>query len=210
MQKKYYKLCDEELIQLFIKEKKIAEEAFNVFYRRYHIRVYSFFLRKLHNKTEAEDKHQETFEKFYKSVVSGQEIQNVESYIFTIAKNICINHEVSKYFCRKKECDNFTTGLKKEISIEEVCCLEDILIENIAHKMEVKELLDLIKMAIDKLEDKYKDPFIDSKMMEISIQGIAEKYNLSYDGAKKRVDRAMIKIKELLKPYIDDLSGIKN
>ncbi len=210
MKKNYHNCNNEELVRLFRKEKSVAEEAFNVFYRRFHIRIFAFFVRRLHNRSEAEDKHQETFEKFFKSAVQGLEIKNAESYIFKIAKNICINHELSKYFRLKDPSDKIISTIKKQISIEEICGVEEMLIETGVQSMEVKDLINIIKLAIEKLEDKYKEPFVDRKLMEMSIMSIAEKYDLSYDGAKKRVDRAMMKIKDILKPYIDEVKKYSN
>jgi RNA polymerase sigma-70 factor (ECF subfamily) len=202
--KNYFKYSDEELTGFFSAEGPENEQVFNVLYHRYHIRVFSYFLKKLKDKSEAEDKHQETFEKFYKSILDGKKVKCVKAFLFTIARNICINYEVSKYYQSKKEYNKISLA-REHISLEDSEGLECLIADDCVDSMETTELLNLIKMAIDRLESKYKEPFLDRQHLEMPIREIAEKYNLTYDGAKKRVERAMLKIKDILKPYIYDI-----
>ena len=93
------------------------------------------------------------------------------------------------------------------ISLDEIENIESILNDKYEISFETKELIELIKWAIDQLDEKYKEPFIDRKELDMSIKQIAEKYKLSYEGAKKRVDRASGKIKDILGNYIRDIEN---
>jgi RNA polymerase sigma factor (sigma-70 family) len=200
------KLTDEELLPYLRDDTSSAEKAFRILYFRYHIRIYEYFYSKLKNRTDADDKHQDTFEKFYKSVKSGVMIENVAKYIFTIAKNLYINHETSKFLGVNKSL-NYTSKTRKLVSIEEMTDIENQFYHNDLDYYENIELLNLIKWAVAQLEEKYRDPFSDRKIDELSINEIAKRYNLSYEGAKKRIDRATQKIKDILKDHINEISN---
>jgi RNA polymerase sigma-70 factor, ECF subfamily len=203
---KLEKLTDEELLPYLKENKPTVEKAFRILYLRYHIRIFEFFFSKLKNRADADDKHQDTFEKFFSTIQSGTIIENVERYIFTIAKNLYLNHEMSKYFIKTHNNDSIQKKTRRFISIDEMTDIENLFYHNDVDKYENNELIHLIKWAISQLELKYSEPYIDRKFDELTIREIAKRYNLSYDGAKKRIDRAALKIKEILKEHIYEIS----
>lgn len=200
-------LEDHELIPYLRRTDSAAEQAFNVLYHRYHIRVYNYFLGKAKNPNDADDRHQETFEKFLTSVRDGKKITNVCGFIFTIAKNNWINFELNKYVGKKKINGQYTQGIRKSISFEEMFGAEELFGSDEGLAIERNELLELIDSALSQMDEKYSGPFIDRKKNNLPVSEIAEKYNITYDGAKKRVERATKQLKKILEPYIDDLNN---
>ena len=198
-------LEDQELIPFLRRTDSAAEQAFNVLYHRYHIRIFNYFLGKAKNSNDADDRHQETFEKFLTSVRDGKEINNVCGFIFTIAKNTWINFELNKYVGKKKVDGQYTQGTRKAISFEEMFGADELFGTDEGLSIERNELLELIDGALRQMDEKYSGPFIDRKKNNLPVSEIAEKYNLTYDGAKKRVERATKQIKKILQPYINDL-----
>ena len=60
-------------------------------------------------------------------------------------------------------------------------------------------------MALDLLDEKYKEAFVLKKFNGMSIKEVAKVCNISEEGAKSRISRARLKIMDILEPYLKDL-----
>lgn len=199
--KKNIELNDTELIKLLGEKHKKAEAAFNVFYHRYNVMILSYFLDQVKNKQEAEDLHQQVFEKFIAKVRTGFIPENAKAYLFKTARNVLINSEIKKTY------RNAENRIPRKEFIEEIENLDAVSLENFDKDIENQELIELIRWALELLDKKYSEPLSDRFFYDYSVADIAEKYNLSYDGAKKRIARAKEKIKFILKPIIDEIQN---
>ena len=65
--------------------------AFDEFYDLYFKSIFAFCLGKIREKEEAENAAADTFVRIYQYPDVGQ-IENPENWIFTVAKNICLNY----------------------------------------------------------------------------------------------------------------------
>ena len=66
--------------------------AFNEIVLRYKSKVYNYIFRQVHNVSEAEDLTQETFIRAYTSIRSFQSRASLNTWLFRIATNLCIDH----------------------------------------------------------------------------------------------------------------------
>src|SRR5437879_2637821 len=66
--------------------------AFNEIVLRYKGKVYNFICRMVHNPLDAEDLTQETFVRAYLSIRSFQSRASLNTWLFRIATNLCIDH----------------------------------------------------------------------------------------------------------------------
>lgn len=172
-----------------------SELAFKEIYNRYAPNVHAYCLRVFNNSEQAEDVFQETFIRFYQSVTKKQEEQyqietktfNIPGFLITIARNYCLN-------IKRKE--------NREVLVENYDIFED---EHFAY--ERTELLELIKSSLDLLDFDYREAFILREYNGLSYEEIAETTNTSISNAKARVFRAKNKIKDILKPYLEDLNS---
>lgn len=96
---RFRKKSDSDLAKLIILNN---EKAFEEFIKRYQAQLFSFCLSFIKDKTEAEDMVQETFLKFYTAIESINPDKNLKSYIFKIARNLCLDNLKKKKPIYKK------------------------------------------------------------------------------------------------------------
>lgn len=186
MKNSYIKYSDIELVELLRSSKTKSERAFTVLYERYAAHVRAYCKNMIKNADAAEDIFQETFIRFYKSLNTDFKVINVPAYLIKIARNLALN-----YFRDKKQM----------LQVEEVHSIFDS-----DNNYEQKELLEIVMKALDLLDFKYKEAFVLRKIDGFSLQEIADALEISVEGAKTRVNRARIKLMEILQPYLKDLS----
>jgi RNA polymerase sigma-70 factor (ECF subfamily) len=176
---------DPELFGMLTKDKRTAELAFAELYARHSSRIYAYCRRFLGNKEEAQDVFQETFAKFYECASDDREMTNTPAFLLRIARNLCVN-------LKKKE--------RSTISFE------DYMAVNRDTGKDDDELLELIKMALELLRPEFREMFVLREYEGFSYGEIAEITNESLSTVKIRIYRAKQKIREILKPYMAELS----
>lgn len=176
---------DSELFYLLKSDKRTSERAFAELYNRLSPRIYAYCRRFLGDREEARDVFQETFVKFFQSAKKEREMTNVPAFILRIARNLCVN-------IKRHE--------KPAISYE------DYMIVNHDNRDDKDELLNLIKMAMELLPLDYKESFILREYEGLSYSEIAELTDAPLSTVKIRIFRAKQRIREILSPYLADLS----
>lgn len=78
-------------LNLFKKVKLRDREAFTLFFRRCYQKVFRFCYMYFFDYYKAENLTQETFVRFYKSVHRIRELEKFESFMFQIARRLCID-----------------------------------------------------------------------------------------------------------------------
>lgn len=185
MKLNYENMSDDELFKLMNDKKEIAEKAFSELYNRYSGKIYSYCRRFLGDISLAKDIFQDTFLKFYNISKEEKEMPNVSAYLLTIAHNLCIN-------AKKREKSHYE--------------IEDYMVTTIDTRHENDELLDLIHHAMELLPDEYKEVFILREYQGLSYQETSEILHIPPTTVKIRLFRARNKIREILAPYLADLS----
>ena len=185
MAKYYDEYSDTELYKMLCEDRRTAEQAFTEIFNRYSSRIYAYCRRFLGDREEALDAFQETFIRFHQSASKEREMTNLPGFLLTIARNLCLNYKRDR---------------KIGVPVEEA--------RNLFYQdnYESKELLDLITRALDLLEDEYREVFILKEYAGMQYSEIAEILNISPANAKTRAFRAKQKIKEILSPYLKDLT----
>lgn len=180
------KMSDIELYAALKLEKPSSEKAFAELYARYSPRIFAYCRRILGDYDRAQDAFQETFVKFFNSAQQDREMTNVPAYLLRIARNLCLNMQRSN---------------KGQISLEEYHLP---LSYDISH--DKMELLSLITQAMEMLPLDYKEAFILREYEGLSYQEIADMTESSLSTVKIRIYRAKQKIRDILAPYIADIS----
>ena len=185
MKSRFTKYSDRELLILVNERGKSSEGAFNELYRRYSDILYNFCFYMLGEESAAQDIFQETFVNYLVKANPNPEKINVKAYLLQTAKHLCINY-------KKKN--------QKMISADHEFDLLQYIPE-----FEDFEMEDVLKNAIDMLEDKYKEAFILREIEELSYKEIGKILDISWSGAQSRVVRAKKKLMKILKPYIKNI-----
>ena len=149
-------------------------EAFNVLYKRYSNRTYSFALSKLESrKDSAADVHQITWEKVYKKAHTFKMTEKFSSWLFKITRNAIID-ELRKIFRQNQ----LIQSLEKESVFGNL-------------KNECKS----IDIPIETLKSPYRDALEMRYLKGMEINEIAKTLNIKETNARKVISRGLKKIK---------------
>lgn len=192
----YTTYSDEKLLALLRENKPTCDHAFYVLYNRYSIKLNTFCLFYTPNKESAEDVFQETWIRFDRTVKGGKNIRNVLAFLVTISRNMTIDMHRRKSTDKTVQAENI-----ENFSTEEIPGYLQF-----DEALEQEELISLVKIAANSLEEKYKETFVLKRFCDLSYKEIAAITGNTVNSVKKRSSRAMEMIKELLKPYIKELS----
>lgn len=186
MQKDFSTYSDADLA-LIISEKGIhAEKAFMEVYKRYSTGINAYCTKILNDRITAEDIFQETFIKFYESV-NPKVNTNIAGFLVTIARNLCLNHKRNR---------------KQKVDITEM----EFLSYDVQNYENV-QMLEFVNTAVDLLDEEYKEALILREYNNMEYDEIAQVLNITAINAKTRVCRAKKKVKELLKPYLKEITS---
>lgn len=184
MNKDFEQYDDVELFNLMKSGSGNSEQAFKVLYNRYSARIFSYCRKFLGNNEEARDVFQEAFVRFYQSAQEEREMTNVPAFLLKIARNLCVN-------IKRKDIPTLT--------------FEDYMSSSY-EKSDNDELLNLIKIAMELLPKEYKELFILREYEGLTYNEIVSVTGLPLATVKIRLFRARQKIREILSPYLADLS----
>ncbi|MBL7130253.1 MAG: sigma-70 family RNA polymerase sigma factor [Candidatus Omnitrophica bacterium] len=171
--------------------------AFEELLDKYQKPVINFIYRMIQNKDEADDLAQDVFIRVYNSAKTYRPTAKFSTWIYTIARNICLNE------LRKKERRNISLDqgiptqegeLKREIASPEGSSpYED------ASKHELQEL---VKEAIESLPVNQRMAVVLRRYQLLSYEEIAKTMDCSVSAVKSLLNRAKESLKEKLKSYV--------
>jgi RNA polymerase sigma-70 factor (ECF subfamily) len=182
----YSKYKDAELVAEFREGKAKAEKAFAEIYTRYSQRVYAYCLRMTGDEDDAKDIFHEAFVKFFDIAKSKKYLENISGLLITISRNMIIN---------KKRHDKISVNI------------EDYNVASHDRGYDEKELLQLISRALELLDFDYREAFILRLYHGLSYNDISKITGESIAAVRNRAWRAKEKIKDILAPYLEDLSN---
>jgi RNA polymerase sigma factor (sigma-70 family) len=185
MSKNLSTYTDNELVGLIQSGSDQSEQAFTLLYDRYSSKIHAYCFRILNNAELAEDIFQETFIKFFNKINDTFQATNVQGYLITIARNLCLNSKRDKMVT---------------VPIDNL----EFMFHN-SQNYESKELLNLITTSLELLDFDYREAFILREYDGLSYKDIANICGTTVNNAKSRVFRAKQKIKKILNPYLKDL-----
>lgn len=184
MSKAFKSYTDAELINL-LSDRKKESAAFSEIFERYKSLTSAYSKLYVKDHDAAEDIFQESFIRLYKTLKKKKDPQNIPGLLITICRNLSYN-------------------LKRDTKIK--VAPEDVsLISEDGINFENKELLELVLMAVEFLDEKYRRAFMLREFDGYQHKEIAKVEDITIGNAKLRVRRAKQKIIEILQPYIKDL-----
>lgn len=138
----------------------------------------SFILSKVKNETVADDILQEVFIRMHDNLGKLNDQSKIKPWLYQITRNLVTDH------FRKKEID------AREYR-------DRIPSRNLKEKFMDDAVSDMIGM-MDKLSPEYCEALCMTELEGMSQKEYAEKAGLSYSGAKSRIQRARVMLKDLL------------
>jgi len=154
------------------------EESLEILIKKYIKPIYSFIYRQAGNVQEAEDLTQETFVKVWRNLKKFDNRKEFRTWIFSIAKNTCID------FFRKKK----TLLLYESENGPEKDCgfFEDM------------NIVQLLQSATEKLLPKYQQVLSFYHNEDLNFREISEKTGESINTIKSRYRRAILLLRGMI------------
>lgn len=161
---------------------------FTLNYNRYKTKVYNFTLRMVNNNDIADDIVQEVFIRLFENY---PKIQNKSSIIFWIFKTT--RNLVYSYYRDKQKLESIISIDNEEGEFMEIDSNEDLL-----SNYELKELKQMIQIALDSIPVDQKEIYILKEYGELSYKEIAELLNIDEELVKGRLFKARQKLIRIL------------
>ena len=160
-------------------EKIVQPEPLEVLWDQYCCRLLAFIRRRVSNDADAEDILQEVFIHVHRSLCCSNDWNKPESWIYQITRNLIIDH-----YRRRRDLVEIPENLTAQVGFDE-------------DDPEARLALSL-RETIDVLPEPYRQALILTEYQGLSQKEVAEKLGLSLSGAKSRVQRARLKLRDLL------------
>lgn len=154
--------------------------AVTTIWNDFHQELKAFIFNKTKNSADTDDLLQEVFLKIMGNLDKVSQAENLRPYLYGIVRN-----SIHDYFRKQKQIID-ATDLEATITAEETHSLNATIAEC------------CIKPFIHKLPIKYREALLITEFQDISQKDLAEQLNLSYSGAKSRVQRGKEKLKALI------------
>lgn len=174
--------------------------AFNEIVARYKNKVYNYVNRMVHGVADAEDITQEIFVRAYLSINSFQGRASLNTWLFRIATNICID-----YNRKHGRLKGLTTSLQKDDSAEDAD--SELQIADGRYQPERlalnKELGEQLQAAMNELPEKHRSVVLLHDIEGLAYEEIAGIVDCPVGTVKSRLFNARMALREKLSHYVD-------
>ncbi len=171
--------------------------AFEALMRKYYPRILNFNYRFFSNRQTAEDLSQDVFMKVYKSAWRYRPRSRFQTWLYTIAKNVCLNELRRKRNLMVSLDETHPAGeseMRKEIADPG---------DDPGRAILQKEKVALIRAAINDLPENQKIAVILKRYEHFSYAQIAATLNVTDKAVKSLLSRAKINLKHRLAGTVD-------
>lgn len=159
-------------------------DAYGEIYDRYIERIYRFIYFKVSNKADAEDIASETFLKTWQHIKEGQEIKNLNAFLYSVARHLVIDH----YRFRAKRLE-FEENADYVVAISKT---------NIVEKLDISTDMEAILRALRRLKDEYNEVIIMRYLNEMPVAEIAKIINKSFNNTRVLIHRSLNALKKAI------------
>lgn len=183
---------------LMLRVKQGDTAAFAQLVEKYKQPVMNLAFRTLHDQTEAEDLAQNAFVQAYKSASRYQATAKFSTWLFTIARNLCLN-EIRRRSRHPAESLDQTRDDDNEQPLYQV---EDKRVAAAPDQLLRHELEQKVDAAFAALPENQRTALGLCRQEELSYEEIAEVLGCSLSATKSLIHRARETLKAKLKPYL--------
>lgn len=185
---------------LMIRARSGDKDAFAELVRRYGSKMVNLAYRIIGDREIAEDVAQETFLRAYQSAPRYQTISKFSTWLHTIAINLCRN-ELKR---RRNQVYSLEGMAQKDdekmrIDIADHHNKPDILYER-------KEIERIVLGALESLPEHFRLPLVLRDIQGLTYEEIEEILGIPQGTVKSRINRARLRVKEMIEPFIDPYS----
>jgi RNA polymerase sigma-70 factor, ECF subfamily len=174
---------------LALRIKQGDNQAFELLFRKYYVRLCGFSNKFLSDPEEAREVAQEAFIKIWEGREDIDPENSLKSYLFKIAQNLSLN------ILRKKKIETRYLEIFKQVYIEH----SDF---SVYDSLLVQELEDKIAAAVNTIPPKCKRVFELSRIEGLKYNQIAEILNISVKTVEAQISKALSILRIELKDYL--------
>jgi RNA polymerase sigma-70 factor (ECF subfamily) len=171
--------------------------AFELLLERHQKPIFQFVFRSVGVKAVAEELTQETFLRVIKQKDHYEERARFTTWLYTLARNLCIDHSRRMQHRRAKSLDAVD---EEGHSLLERTADKALSVERQAVSEELQKKL---RAAIETLPDDQREVFLLREEADLSFKEIAEIVGISENTVKSRMRYALTKLRSLLEEYED-------
>jgi len=183
---------------LMLRVKQDDAAAFAQLVDKYKQPVMNFAYRTLRDLTEAEDLAQTVFVQVYKSAGRYQPSAKFSTWLFTIARNLCLN-EIRRRARHPAESLDQTHADADDQPLHQIA---DHHVASPPEQLLHGELEDKIGQALAELPENQRTALLLCRQEELSYEEIAEVLGCSLSATKSLIHRGRETLKLKLKPYL--------
>lgn len=183
---------------LMLRVKQGDTAAFTELVEKYKQPVMNLAYRTLRDQTEAEDLAQNVFVQVYKSAHRYKSTAKFSTWLFTIARNLCLN-EIRR---RSRHPAESLEAAVTEGEDQPQKQFEDKKVFSPAEKVLHSELAQKIDEVLAELPENQRTAILLCRQDELSYEEIAEVLGCSLSATKSLIHRGRETLKEKLKPYL--------
>jgi RNA polymerase sigma-70 factor (ECF subfamily) len=183
---------------LMLRVKQGDRAAFAALVEKYQQPVMNFIYRTLRDETEAEDLAQNVFLQVYKSAYRYKRSAKFSTWLFTIARNLCLN-EIRRRSRHPAESLDATHPESEDQPLRQFEDKENPLP---GESLLQQELTEKIEQALAELPENQRTALLLCRQDELSYEEIAEVLDCSLSATKSLIHRGRETLKQKLKPYL--------
>ncbi len=183
---------------LMLRVKKGDRAAFATLVEKYQQPVMNFVRRTLRDEIESEDLAQSVFLQVYKSAPRYVSTAKFSTWLFTIARNLCLN-EIRR---RARHPAESLDASRPESEDQPLQQFEDKSISSPPDTLLQRELVEKIEQALADLPENQRTALLLCRQDELSYEEIAEVLDCSLSATKSLIHRGRETLKQKLKPYL--------
>lgn len=172
--------------------------AFEALVEKYKQPVMNLVYRTLPDATEAEDLAQHVFLQVYKSAHRYEVSAKFSTWIFTIARNLCLN-EIRR---RSRHPADSLDEPSSENEDQPMRQIEDARTFSPPDALLQDELERMVELALAQLPEKQRTALLLCRQQELSYEEMADVLGCSLSATKSLIHRARETLKQQLKPYL--------
>lgn len=189
-------------VRLMLQVRDDSGTAFEELVLRYQNRLITVLEHLVNNRQAAEDLAQEVFLRVYRARKSYSPDARFATWLFTIAHNVASN--ALRAQGRRRE-----HMIASRVGDDSAAMTLDQLAKAASGQMPARQLdklevSEVVRLAIDSLNDQQRMALLLSKFEEMSYADIAESMNLSIPAVKSLLWRARENLRTVLEPYMKE------
>ncbi|MEP6662527.1 MAG: sigma-70 family RNA polymerase sigma factor [Verrucomicrobiota bacterium] len=189
---------DEPDVALMLRVKRGDLRAFEQLVEKYKQPVINVITRTLRDPTEAEDLAQNVFLQVYKSAYRYEGKAKFSTWLFTIARNLCLN-EIRR---RSRHPADSLDSSQTEDEEHPARQFEDVKTFSPTENILQSELEQKVQDALGDLPENQRTAIVLCQQNELSYEDIAEVLGCSLSATKSLIHRGRETLKQKLKPYL--------